>query len=272
MDSLKIFGDRSWYRFSRRTNTGVTGGDAIAFVMEFSRMNFQDSVRWLLEFSGDYQEPGGEMEKSVYSRKKEILVLPARSWTADKLMHYLHDIRKITEETINEMMELGILYESYPNHDLVFIGCDKNGEARYATLHGTGEKNFKKDVPGSEKEYGVHVDRSNADTIVVTEAAIDLLSYLDLETDRVNILALGGLFDSPLERYLKDHDSVQHIILALDNDAPGKEAAEKYTRKYRELGFGVSGYSIPETYKDLNEYLQKLKTDRTVGRWCGYSM
>lgn len=254
MDSLRIFNDRTWYRFSKKTCTGLIGGNAVKFLRETAGMNFNEAVRWLLEFQGREEEDQAER-----TMKRKPFVLPERSGTNDILMHYLHDIRGITEETIGEMMQLGILYESYPKHDLVFVGFDKNGEARYAALHGTGTGSFKKDVPGSEKEYGVHVDRSNAGSVIVTEAAIDLMSCLDLDTDRVNILALGGLHDSPLERYLKEHDDVQNIVFALDNDGPGKDAFRRLAEKYRQLGFRVSGYPIPEEYKDLNEYLLGIR-------------
>lgn len=254
MDSLTIFNDRTWCRFSRKTRTGITGGNAITFLRELAGMDFREAVTWLQEFKGD-----AVPSRPAAAQQKKRLVLPDRSWDNATLTRYLHEKRCITEETINEMMQLGILYESFPKHDLIFLGYDRNGEVRYAAVHGTGEVSCKKDLPGSAKEYGVHVDRSNAGTVVVTEAVIDLMSYLDLETDRVNILSLGGLYDSPLERYLKEHDEVQDILFALDNDVPGKEAFAKYKAKYGELGFRVSAYPIPEEYKDLNEYLQGMK-------------
>ena len=63
-------------------------------------------------------------------------------------------------------------------------------------------KPFKCDVTGNDKNYGFNVVNENSTELVVFEAAIDLMSYVDIFADyESNKLALGMLADAHLRLF-----------------------------------------------------------------------
>ncbi len=78
---------------------------------------------------------------------------------------------------------------------------------RFASMRGVFDKQgkpFKCDVAGNDKNYGFNVVNVNSTELVVFEAAIDLMSYVDIFADyESNKLALGMLADAPLETFLQ---------------------------------------------------------------------
>ena len=66
------------------------------------------------------------------------------------------------------------------------------------------------------------------------------MSYVDIYNDfHSNKIALGMLADAPLETFLKEHPQIRSIKFCLDNDKPGRTAAEKLMQKYYEAGYEV---------------------------------
>ena len=121
-------------------------------------------------------------------------------------------------------------------------------------------KPFKCDVTGNDKNYGFNVVNVNSTELVVFEAAIDLMSYVDIFTDyESNKLALGMLADAPLETFLREHPQITSIRFCLDGDEPGRKAAAELMRKYYELGYEVEDCPPPAGYKDYNEWLVAAK-------------
>ena len=96
--------------------------------------------------------------------------------------------------------------------------------------------------------------------MVVFEAAIDLMSYITMfPTDRASMVALGMLADAPLETFLAEHPEVEEIQLCLDNDEPGRKAAETLQQKYMEKGYAVNVFLPPEPYKDFNQWNVEMR-------------
>ena len=157
----------------------------------------------------------------------------------------------------------GLIYESRHYHNVVFKGNDKNGVTRFASMRGVFDKQgkpFKCDVVGNDKNYGFNVVNVKSTELVVFEAAIDLMSYVDIFTDyESNKLALGMLADAPLETFLKEHPQIASIRFCLDADEPGRKAASELMKKYYELGYDVEDCPPPAGYKDYNEWLVATK-------------
>ena len=117
-------------------------------------------------------------------------------------------------------------------------------------------KPFKCDVVGNDKRFGFNLSHENSEKIVVFEAAIDLMSYVDITKDfESNMIALGMLADAPLATFLEEHPQITTIRFCLDSDEPGKKATEELLKKYYELGFEVENVPPPVGFKDFNECL-----------------
>lgn len=275
MDSLVIFNRKTWHRFSRKGNK--TGSDQVDFLEEFGNMTYPEAMLYLLESIGyPLPERADQREKTVLKQplqrieEKEVekvpFVLPKRSWNYERLYQYLMNERKLSKEVIAFFIQKGLLYESLPYHNLVFVGYDPKGEAKFANMRGTfepskpGKKPFRMDVAGNDKKYGINLCNPDSKELYVFEAAIDAMSFFELyHVQKDNLLVLGGTWDGALEQFLKDYTHIKSITFCLDNDEAGRKATKEYMEKYETRGYDTS-YEIPEEGKDFNEYLKLLRT------------
>ena len=239
-DSLKIRGNK-WFQFS-----SDKGGYPIDFVMEFYGKTFPEAMEMLIGEKAEGQ-PGAVPDPSPEFR------LPLRNTNNDIAKNYLVTERGISIELVDLFLQSGDVYEDAKHHNVVFIGRDQNGIPRYAHCRGTKEK-FRQDISGSDKSYGFcHQGTDNV--LCVFEAPIDLLSFISLfpkDWKDHHYLALGGVSDRALKRYLAEHPNINHVFLALDMDEPGEEACVKMNAIIPE-GFKV--YRLKAPVKDWNELL-----------------
>lgn len=204
--------------------------------------------------------------------QNEEIQMPKRNSDNRRAFAYLSKTRCIDAGLISEFMKNGRIYESEKYHNCVFVTYNENKEPMYASMRGTGTfgKPFKGDVENSNKLYGYSFIGSS-EKIIVTEAPIDMLSYISMQImagnddwRKDNYLALGCTADCALEEYLKNHSQIKEIYFALDNDKSGKKAVfgdeelgkVGYVEKYKELGYNA--YSILPQGKDWNEDLVKI--------------
>ncbi len=244
MDSLRIYDRRTWFRFSERQ-----GGNQIDFVMKFGLMGFKDAVSFIL--NNGFRTVSGP---GITGEDMKVFRLPFKALSDTNARNYLINQRAISPAIVDELISRGLIYESKEHQNVVFVGYDMLGEARYAFMRGTKDK-FKCDAFGSDKTYGFHIEASGSDTVRVFEGAIDAISFYDatkLSSD--HLLALGMLDDKALERYLLDRPQIRKIYLCLDNDNPGIKAAERIQEKYEKEGYDVTDLGSPVGYKDYNEW------------------
>ena len=174
--------------------------------------------------------------------KEKVLLLPQVNRSATHAVEYLHR-RGIDYELIDFCIKTGRLYESYPYHNVVFVGMDADGKPRYANQRGIGS-DFIGDANGSDKHYSFGIPAAAAsDTLHLFESAVDLLSYGTLQKldgkgwRSENLLSLAGVYKprakieesslpAALVRYLAEHPPIRHVVLRLDNDTTGRIAAE----------------------------------------------
>ena len=273
MDSLTIYNDRTWYRWSGRGDK--KGGSTIDFLMEFGNVSYDStkdkvlqSVEYLLNF-GYYSNLNQNEVKNVIKQseennikpdeKKEMIMPPKSENGYKRLYAYLIQKRGLSVNTISFFIKNKLLYEDNQYHNLVFVGYDKNNGIKFATKRGTSDLNgykFRGDVPGNDKNYGVNIVNKSSKELNVVEACIDMMSFCDLNNDlnKTNKLALSMLSDAPLVTFLEENPQINKINFWLDNDKRGRAAAEKLELKYKEKGFIVTNNIVPEG-KDLNEFL-----------------
>lgn len=233
-DSLKISNGK-WCWFSR----GIGGRSALDYLIKVNGYTFTQAVERIMGQAA-IQPP-----VFVSQPKKEqpkVLELPKASRCATHVVSYLRE-RGIGQELIDYCFQTGRLYESVPYHNVVFLGMDRDGNARYANLRGI-HSDFKGEAPGSDKRFSFNIPPAQGSTTLhLFESAIDLLSYATLEMldgrdwHRDHLLSLAGVYQPKkemqesstplaLKQYLSDHPEVKNIDLRLDNDGPGRLAAE----------------------------------------------
>lgn len=266
MDSIRIYNRTHWFRWSKRYEAGENGGSQIDFLKVFANMEVKEAVFWLLDFVG-YKKMDIEPHNVVIVTKSKEeepkqFVLPKFAGSNAYLYNYLMHERGISKDVIDRFVNEGILYEAKGYHNMVFVGKDKSGTPKFASMRGVFDKKgkvFKCDVSGNDKRHGFHAVNMESHRIIVFEAAIDLLSYMTLfPAEKCTMVALGMLSDAPLETLLNDYPHLTEIQFSLDNDQYGREATDKFMKKYYELGYEVKDLPAPPEHKDYNEWLQKL--------------
>ena len=137
----------------------------------------------------------------------------------------------------------------------MFVGCDSAGKPVFAAKRGTWG-DFKGDAAGSDKSIAFRLPCNPAlNSVHVFESPIDLMSWLTIY-GRTNAVALCGLYDGPLETYLRENPHIRLTVFCLDADEHGQETAGKLTAKYQARGYETEKH-LPPLGKDWNEYLQK---------------
>ena len=228
MDSLRVKDRRTWYRYSESV-----GGDAPS---PLPLRKTRPSPR----------------------RGRPAFVLPQPNGDNERVRAYLRG-RVIAPSVIDGFIRTGLLYEDAEHHNCVFVGQDGAGKAVFAAKRGTyyrGGAAFRGDVAGSDKSVAFRTPCDPVlDAVCVFEAPIDLMSWFTLY-GKTNALALCGLYDAPLDTYLRENPHLRRIILCLDADGRGRETSRKLVAKYQNLGYETEE-QIPPSGKDWNEYLQK---------------
>jgi hypothetical protein len=154
--------------------------------------------------------------------------------------------------------------------NVVFVGHDEHGKARFASLRGT-HGDYRGDCSGSDKRYGFHtVAVTPTDQLYIFESPIDLMSHASLVNafkgdtgawERCHRLSLSGTTDTAIPFFLNQHKAVKELVFCLDNDTAGREAAIHLMRKYADKGYFAR--IEPPYGKDFNEDLtQKILLEK----------
>ena len=246
-DSLTVRENR-WYRHSQSK-----GGGPIDFVMEFYGKSFLEAVEMLIGERGEAPPP-------VYLQFR----LPPKSPDNQTARNYLTAARRIDEDVSGFFFSCGDLYEEAAHHNAVFVGRDESGIPRYAHQRGTAGS-FRLDVKGSDKAFNFCY-RGEGERLFVFEAPIDLLSFLCLfkkEWQKQSYLALGGVGEKALLRFLSDRPNIKTVYLCLDSDEAGNDACSRLVKLMPE---GYTVHRLIPLFKDWNEVLQH-RAEITDGKY-----
>ena len=260
-DSLKISNGK-WCWFSR----GIGGKTALDYLIKVRDIPFTEAVEMIV---GQAASRPPAYAPPLKKNAPKVLLLPPASQSASYAVNYLQS-RGINEEVINFCLSTGRLYESSGRyHNVVFVGHDRYGKARYANLRGIGS-DFKGECNGSDKRFSFNIPAENSGILHLFESAIDLLSFASIcklnGTDwrKDHLLSLAGVYQPrekieessvplALSQYLQDHPEIKAIILRLDNDQAGRMASKALMsvlpKKY------TADVQFPPQGKDYNDYL-----------------
>lgn len=227
-----------------------TGGNSLDFLTNIFGMNFLDAVQTLIH-TGPAQQP---IRAPAVAEKE--LILPQRGRNHRRVIAYLTKARCLPVELVIELIRSKLLYQDV-NGNCAFPCLGRRGEPKGAIIRGTyTDVRYVARAQGSDASYGWHwPPGGGSDQVVITESPIDAMSLAVIrpEVRADHILALGGLIPAGVHRFLDERD-VKTVILALDNDDPGIDAAFGWTL---ELGDNVHNVQTcsPAPAKDWNELL-----------------
>ena len=252
-DSLTIRGNK-WYRHSQSK-----GGAPIDFVMEFFGKSFTEAVEMLTGEKGAAPPPDRPSPAPLSDFR-----LPPRSTDNRIARNYLTVARHIDEDVSGFFFSTGDIYEEAAHHNAIFVGRDEDGVPRYAHQRGTAG-NFRLDVKGSDKAFNFCY-RGEGERLFVFEAPIDLLSFLCLfkkDWQKQSYLALGGVGDKALMRFLSDRPNIKTVYLCLDSDKAGNDACSRLVELMPE---GLTVHRLIPLFKDWNE-VQTRRNEITDGKY-----
>lgn len=248
-DSLKISNGK-WMWWSQR----IGGYNALDYLVKVKGVSFVEAVETLMG-------KAAVMPTLTVSKPKadvpKVLLLPDKSASTDRITEYLFG-RGIDYSIINDCISKGLIFESLPYHNIVFVGFDEKKKPRYASFRATNSSRIMGDCSGSDKHYSFRIANGRSDELHLFECAIDLLSYATLEKmsgrdwQQHELVSLAGVYmpkqkieDSTipmaLSQFLSDAPNVRRIVLHLDNDAAGRGA----TRALQVI--------LPEQYEVIDE-------------------
>lgn len=314
-DSLVISPDKNlWKWFSRHQ-----GGDVIALVETLKEVDFNQAIDFLND--GDFKE----YTHQVRSVEAFNYYLKPYEQEFNEGRDYLKQERGLSDETIDFFVNQGVIGQANAKLDyfseateassaiepvIVFKSLDSSGELVGATLQGIQEDWNKWPKHGyakvimrnSDPMTGVHVDIGQPNRLVFAESPIDLMSYYELNKDKlqdVRLVSMDGLKESTISRhlaqleaelsnrqltwsaeqlsealkvaidrgYFNDGKHQDLITLAVDND----EAGQTFIQELRELGAPINT-DLPELQPgqdktDWNDALKASKVDNSrLGR------
>ena len=263
-DSLRISNGK-WCWFSR----GIGGYSALDYLVKVKGCSFMEAMEAVI---GRATIPPPSCAPAPKAEKPKRLLLPPPAPDNRAMLQYLAG-RGIDQEILDYCVKTGRVYESRNkgHGNVVFVGFDKAGKARFGCLRGIGEARFHGDVSGSDKHYSFALPACVENPAVhLCECAIDVMSYATLcKLDGIdwrqhNLLSLAGIYQpkkkieesklpAALTRFLEDHPHVKTLYLHLDNDGPGRLAAKAILAAIPE-GYEVKNRP-PTQGKDVNDFL-----------------
>ena len=197
-DSIVIWEDENKYH---RYSNG-NGGDAVAFMMEFSGidesdLNKHDQVNECIRILEQRLKINPELavQQVRYKREKPKFVMPEKADTNRKVRDYLCRTRGIEERIVDKWIHEGLLFQEAGRFgNCVFVSRDENGKPVYGVKRSADPKRkFVVDVEGSDYSQGFFIKgkldyytkvsdnfASEHSSLFVTEAVIDLMSLQSL--------------------------------------------------------------------------------------------
>lgn len=269
-DYLKVHIDENKGRFNSFINPEIHGIGAIDFVIKVENMDFKEAIAYL---SGQTQKniffPTRKEKKVMFENDEKKLIMPIKDNDNQKILNYLLLERKLDKTIIENLIRHFKIYQDVKGNT-VFVCSDICGKLTGAEIK---SKNFHGMAYGSKRLCGSFYIKSKSPikTIVITESAIDCISYAILnKLPNTIYISISGVVSSPTEfiqSCLKKFE-IEKIIIGYDNDIAGQKFANDLKLNFLlEKNFkGVIEIEKPSK-KDWNDDLKEqinLKILRSI--------
>lgn len=237
-------------------------GDIITWVREnITNNDYKEAIKYLVDECDDIEHYIPQYKEKIENVDIDIKY----SDNTKRVYAYLVKTRGIDPKIVNELIGNGSISED-DKHNVVFYHKDSDGKVRGADITGTNTyKRFKGTVRNSNENYGFTIKVGNEPkSILIFEAAIDLLSYFQLYKDNLEnsvLLSVGGCEKiKMIKNYLNTYKGIDTIIVSSDNDVAGSHCVSNIKTMY-------STYQVIDNreelikfdVKDFNELLLKKK-------------
>lgn len=226
-----------------------TSGDAIDLVAKLRNVSVTEAAQQILEVFHVYGAVPVIKKQQIidHARLAEYIdssiltfgvTLPARDYV---------ESRGFTGES---MLKFRFGYDEVRNAVVIPYGTNSD----YYTCRCIVGKQFYKprtEDAGSEPLfYEESLDQE--EPVFVVESALCALSIMQ---EGANAVAICGTGTRKLIDALKERSSIPALIVCMDRDEPGREAAQKLCEQLKTIGIAHLPLTTPEGYKDPNELL-----------------
>ncbi|AYQ31956.1 toprim domain-containing protein [Runella sp. SP2] len=232
-------------------------GDVITLCQLLDKTDFVRAMQTLLRFKGGTSPIAFERVHKESSDPKKVVVQKILPLYSQNLRNYFLNERMIKESVAKQYLS-EITYEN--EKGIFYAGCWKNDAGGYELRN----RKFKGAI--GRKAPTTFIQNDNIDTISIFEGYLDFLSWLTLRgtkamyTTDVVVLNSLSMLTLTYAQTLSGH--YQKIVLFLDNDQSGKDAAQKLTQWLPNFPIENMAPKLYPNHKDLNEYLcQKHKVN-----------
>lgn len=247
-NKVTIRGNTWFHQYER------VGGDAIDFVRRFYNKSFPEAVEYLLGKSSGVINTASQRPRQP--KEEKVFELPPRNDNMRRVYAYLLHHRKLDRDVVNAFAHRNLIYESADTHNVVFVGCDRNGIPRHAQKRSTASQgSYKGNVPASQMEHAFHW-HGRSEHLFLFEAPIDMLSFISMTKDgwqQHSYAAACSVTDKVLFQMMKDNPNIKYVFVCFDNDDAGQSAAQKLCDKL--TGMGIPSSILTPGLKDWNEDL-----------------
>ena len=201
-----------------------------------------------------YKNPHHEFKK--IEKQKRKLYLPRKDINNKKIYYYLYE-RGIHLDIIDYFIDHGYLYQEAVQHNLIFVSY-KDNKPVFVSKRGSVKNNrYMREQSGNDYDHCFYISH-NASQLIVTESIIDMMSIMTLTYNFKNYdyLSLNSVSHYRALFYHLDHQSIERVLLRLDNDQAGRQTVHKITqllnKNYPHIKIDVA---YPYRHKDWNDYL-----------------
>ncbi len=195
--------------------------------------------------------------KNTIQKNSSNLVLPHAAGNNKKIYYYLEN-RCISEEIINYFIDNKWLYQNRDNNNLVFVSY-KNDRPVFICEKGIiKEKRFMMEYSDNDYNHCFYINH-HSDTILVTEAIVDMMSIMTLEEEykKYNYLSINSVTKyEAIFSHVKNDPKIKKVLLRVDNDLAGINLVKKVIDRFKsELPQIKLNVDFPKSEKDWNDYL-----------------
>lgn len=257
---------------------GKGGGGAIDLAMHVLDTDFKSATSWLASTIGVDETVRAVAARALENAESTVAAaqqkgpfqLPAMEPDRDLIRRYLCKKRGLDEALVEHLIDAGQIV-SDARRNVGFVMRDAEDRPMGLELKGTDEdRTFTGLALGSSREATFRLGHDpgasgQAPRVVLTESAIDALSYFEMHASDQPLLvaSTSGTRSVPPESLEAALQAAPEVAVAYDRDAAGHQASSGLLNALRHLYRGVVKRLLP-TAKDWNDDLRAILRGKTA--------